>query len=144
MKQTIPQRCKNPLNIRYSRYNHWTGQRGQFKGFCIFVHKDYGYRAALKLLLRYVRDGFNTPESIINRWAPPSENDTKKYVETVCELSGLQADTPIIGFGGLIPLCAAMSVVESGAPAPDWQYLSDLVVKFKLFPYGTEEKECVD
>lgn len=73
---------KNPLNIRAGKYN-WQGQSGTYRGFCVFKSVRDGGRAGVKLLLNYICMGHNTPYLIINRWAPPTENDTKKYIEFV-------------------------------------------------------------
>ena len=32
---------------------------------------------------------------IINKWAPPHENQTTKYIENVCRLTGIGPDEPI-------------------------------------------------
>lgn len=46
----------------------------------------FGIRAAYRLLENsYINKGFNTIEKIVSRWAPPSENDTKKYIQFVAE-----------------------------------------------------------
>lgn len=74
----------NPLNIRYNPQNQWRGQTGQNKGFCTFKSESYGIRAAYRIICNYIRNGFDTIEAIISRWAPPSENNTEKYIQFVC------------------------------------------------------------
>ena len=86
---------KNPLNIRYSRRNMWKGQIGNSHGFCSFISMEYGCRAALVLLRSYIRRGFNTIELIVNRWAPPTENNTEKYISFVAERTGIGASEVI-------------------------------------------------
>ncbi len=55
------------------------------RGFCRFVSRDYGLRAALILICRYMRRyALRTPQTVIARWAPPSENDVARYVANVC------------------------------------------------------------
>ena len=114
-------RNNNPLNIRKVPGQRWKGevlpQRGSGEGaFCRFDSVEYGLRAAFCILETYRRKYKAVcVEDIINRWAPPSENDTRKYVETVCRLTG---------FGGkerleesqLPALVCAMAFVECGAP----------------------------
>lgn len=75
----------NPFNIRYSKTNHWFGCSGNFKGFAVFTHEVYAVRALFKLLINYIRKGYNTPEKIISRFAPPSENHTETYIDFVCD-----------------------------------------------------------
>lgn len=80
-------RLRNPLNIRHNSRNRWVGlshRTPSVKGFCHFLHFDYGYRAAIVLLKNYIRRGFDTPTDIIMRWAPPSENNTVLYLAAVC------------------------------------------------------------
>ena len=46
---------------------------------------DYGIRAIFRILKTYrEKYGLNTIEGIINRYAPPAENDTESYIESVC------------------------------------------------------------
>ena len=108
----------NPLNIRRVAGTRWKGQRAEQtdREFVQFSSVEYGIRAAFCLLETYRRKYKAVCiEDIINRWAPPSENDTRKYVETVCRLTG---------FGGkerleesqLPALVYAMAFVECGAP----------------------------
>ena len=110
-------RNNNPLNIRRVAGTKWKGQAAEQKDkeFVQFESLDWGIRAAFCILETYRRKYKAVCiEDIINRWAPPSENDTKKYVETVCRLTG---------FGGkerlaedqLPALLYAMAFVECGA-----------------------------
>ena len=111
-------RNNNPLNIRRVAGTRWKGQRAEQtdREFVQFSSIEYGIRAAFCILETYRRKYKAVcVEDIINRWAPPSENDTRKYVETVCRLTG---------FGGkerleesqLPALVYAMAFVECGAP----------------------------
>lgn len=82
---TIGIRSQNPGNIRAGA-TQWQGQTGvNEKGFCIFSSSLYGIRALAKLLLTYHdKYGLCTVRTLINRWAPPVENDTGSYVSAVC------------------------------------------------------------
>ena len=111
-------RNNNPLNIRRVAGTKWKGHRTEQtdKSFVQFESLEWGLRAAFCILETYRRKYKAVcVEDIINRWAPPSENDTRKYVETVCRLTG---------FGGkerleesqLPALVYAMAFVECGAP----------------------------
>ena len=62
--------------------------------FVQFETMAYGYRAAWKTLESYWKHFHATQQpfnvsTIITRWAPPNENDTKSYIHTVLRLSGL-------------------------------------------------------
>lgn len=89
---TIAERTNNPLNIRFSPANRWQGQVGECKGFCIFKNEAYGIRAAYRILTTYISNGVNTIESIVSRWAPPTENDTKRYIDFVADQTLIPAD----------------------------------------------------
>lgn len=149
---TIAQKCRNPLNIRASVKNNWLGSRGSYKGFVVFNSTELGYRAALLLLRNYVRNGHRTIFDIINRWAPPTENDTDSYIKTVCSSLGCQPSDEIVGTAGLCMLCGAMAHVESGVAIPDTQYLYGICQKFNLYveptnsrvKYGKREKISLD
>lgn len=77
-------RNNNPLNIR--RGSKWVGLKTKQSDeeFCQFTTMGYGFRAAFILLNRYYTDyNLCTLEKIIKRWAPPSENHTDAYIDTV-------------------------------------------------------------
>lgn len=73
----------NPLNIRYSPNNNWVGQIGEDNGFCVFKSPAYGFRAAFILLRNYKKQGLDTVEKIITKFAPPFENPTYHYIKFV-------------------------------------------------------------
>lgn len=129
---SIAIRCRNPLNIRATPANHWQGSNGSYKGFVVFNSTKFGYRAALMLLRNYIRKGYNTPRKIIERWAPPSENNTDAYVKIVCCSLGCFEDSPIINTAGLCLLCSAMAAVESGTAAPDPEYLYRICNDYRI------------
>ncbi len=115
-------RNNNPLNIRLSATTRWQGEvrPSQDRSFCQFESMAYGYRAGLKLLQNYSKlNGCHTVRTIISRWAPPCENDTRSYISTVCKLSGLYSDRRlnVDDRRTMCSLAAAMSQVENGVPA---------------------------
>lgn len=78
----------NPFNIRYQKQNHWKGQMGRTGAFVNFSCRQYGIRAAAYLLTwSYRRIGIDTIDGIINRFAPPVENETQRYITYVCNKS---------------------------------------------------------
>ena len=105
----------NPLNIRRNPANRWRGLRPvkADSDFCQFTDMKWGLRAAIRLLENYIRRGAQTPRQIIGRWAPPTENDTQKYVEHACQRAGLEADEPVISWKSLRSLVQAMCWIES-------------------------------
>lgn len=64
--------------------------------FAVFDSPEYGFRALVKTLLTYQRKyGLLTVRSIINRWAPPSENNTNAYAAEVAKALGVDVTTVI-------------------------------------------------
>lgn len=79
-------RNNNPGNIIDSPFaRSQPGYKGSDGRFAIFDSPDAGAGAQASLLGSYIDRGFNTVEKIINRWAPPSENDTGAYVRSVAK-----------------------------------------------------------
>ena len=60
--------------------------------FCVFVSPEWGIRAAAKNLLAYQRNGWNTINKAIDKWAPPNENDTGAYKARVAKSIGRGLD----------------------------------------------------
>ena len=121
MAKIIPRgiRNNNPLNIRIG--NTWLGERANptDQEFEEFVSMEYGLRAAFLILRRYIRRyGKNTVTSIISTWSPSSENNTLRYIDTVCHKTGLMPTQPIRyeDETTMCKLVAAMAFVECGQP----------------------------
>lgn len=83
-------RNANPGNIRKSK-DQWEGAIGDDGEFVIFDSPESGVRALGKNLLSYGRQGYDSIEKIINRWAPPNENDTQAYIDSVVAATGIPA-----------------------------------------------------
>lgn len=110
-------RNNNPLNIRIG--NTWLGERANpaDPAFEEFVTMEYGLRAAFLILRRYIRRyGKNTVTSIVSTWAPSSENNTVRYIDTVCKRAQMAPDEPI-QYEDKVTMCKlvdAMAFVECG------------------------------
>lgn len=134
-KKRIPRglRNNNPCNIRKNRYVY-AGEvvPSQDEELKHFTTKAYGYRAAFVVLYTYQsRHGLDTIAKVIERWAPPSENDTAAYIRAVAERSGVPATSHITATNKdvMIPIVAAMSFVENGEEAN----IADVERGWKLF-----------
>lgn len=121
-------RNNNPLNIRYNANNAWRGKvtpntDGAFEQF---VSMPYGFRAALYLFRKYIRQGYNTVEKIVGKWAPPSENHTGKYIQFVCGKTQMAPDTVLRTFDeqDLKTLAHAMAWYENGS-APHYADINE-------------------
>ena len=136
----------NPLNIRHTK-TLWKeevlplpiegevgrGSRGVRSSFCTFSSIEWGLRAAFCLLRTYaIKYKLNCVKDIINRWAPPTENDTTSYIRHVCQLTGFggnqrltEKDWP--------RLIKAMARMECGANLDD----ETIARAWQLYQQGT-------
>ena len=110
-------RNNNPLNIRIG--NTWLGERQNptDPAFEEFVTIEYGLRAAFCILRRYIRRYHKqTVPDIVSTWAPASENNTQRYIDIVCQRSGITPTQPI-QYEDAVTMCKlveAMAFVECG------------------------------
>ena len=119
------------MNIRRSA-DKWQGLKAQQEDreFFQFSEMKWGWRAAFRLLCHtyYKKYGLRTIRAIINRWAPPKENNTLYYIRSVAERTGISADKelgdPQAHPAQWMMLAIAMAVVECGTTQLD--YLSML------------------
>ncbi|MDL2315041.1 structural protein P5 [Bacteroidales bacterium OttesenSCG-928-C19] len=123
-------RNNNPGNIRHSVDKFQGETLSNDKSFKTFVDIEHGYRAIFIILSNYLKNGFNTIEKIITRWAPPVENSTQAYINTVCQRSGISRSERLTTKDGekYIKIVEAISFVENGAK-PD---LNSIEKGFKL------------
>lgn len=111
-------RNNNPGNLEASSSNPWVGQTGSDGRFAKFETPEHGIRALGRNLLSYQRQGIDTVGEIINRWAPPTDNnDTAAYIKSVCAQLGVKADQPLDASNPdtLQALCAAIIKHENGS-----------------------------
>lgn len=83
--------------------------------FYQFQSPIFGIRALARVLKTYQsRHGINTVRGVIERWAPPFENNTDSYVSHVASVLGVLPDEPINVEAYLMPLAEAIIVHENG------------------------------
>lgn len=109
-------RNNNPGNI-VKTTNQWTGEvQGNDDKYKSFASPEDGIAALATNLLSYQKKGFNTVQSIINRWAPPNENDTASYVTAISKRLGVKP-TDVINVSDpnvLSELTRGIIAVENG------------------------------
>ena len=105
-RKPIPRgiRNNNPLNIRIG--NVWLGEEPNptdpdFEQFTSMVYRHY-HRTTIP--------------QVIAAWAPSNENNTTKYIDTVCEVSGIPQDATLDYYDKeqMYRLVDAMIFVECG------------------------------
>lgn len=129
----IPRSVKNnnPLNIRESAGDktQWDGEAADNRdpSFEEFDNPIMGFRAAGKILLNYQRlYGLDTVEQMINRFAPPVENNTSSYIQHVADELGINANAPVqLTENTLAKMLHVMSTHETGR-----------IGGFRWFSYG--------
>lgn len=102
------------------------------KSFRTFVKMAYGYRAMHYLLRKYKNKySLNTLEQMINRWAPPSDNNkTEVYIDFVCDRTGI-GRKEIVDVSNMTVMCRiveAMATMECGGKTgwvPDMNEIRD-------------------
>lgn len=137
-------RNNNPGNLEYSKTNPWVGQTGDDGRFAKFETPEHGIRALGRNLLSYQRQGIDTVSDIINRWAPPSDNNnTDAYIKAVCAQLGVTADQQLDASNPdtLKALCAAIIQHENGSqPYSDQQLATGVSAAIGLSQLPTSTK----
>lgn len=120
-------RNNNPGNIRWG--DSWKGlvpkEKRTDSAFCQFVSPEYGIRAMTRVLRNYTKYAgqpnvgnvrIDTVREIISRWAPPNENDTESYINSVSKALGVKANDPIDVFTKqvMLKLLKAIIAHENG------------------------------
>ena len=115
----------NPGNLRHNQAVTWVGQEATQTDleFVQFVTPEYGIRAMARILHNYKREGLNTIQAAINRWAPSTENDTQAYITAVCRGCNIEPYTmvgdklveTVVDFDSIMPtLIKAIIFHENG------------------------------
>lgn len=137
-------RNNNPGNLEYSKTNPWVGQTGDDGRFAKFETPEHGIRALGRNLLSYQRQGIDTVNDIINRWAPPSDNNnTDAYIQAVCAQLGVTPDQPLDASNPdtLKALCASIIQHENGSqPYSDQQLATGVSAAIGLSSLPTSSK----
>lgn len=122
-------RNNNPGNLR--NFNiPWLGKvpnsqnTDHNKEFDQFTEVKYGIRAMLRDLTNDISKGKNTIRKLISEYAPPSENDTQKYIDAVSKAVGLKPDQKIQIVDSNFYLVIARAIIKHEC-APDHNLIKD-------------------
>lgn len=91
-KQSRGIRNNNPGNIERSKikWNGMSKDQSSDSRFIVFEYPQDGIRSMARVLQKYQsKYKLDTIEKVINRWAPPSENNVTAYVNYVSKKSGI-------------------------------------------------------
>lgn len=108
-------RNNNPGNIRHGEKWQGLADEQSDAAFATFTSAEYGIRALGKVLLNYQRKyALDTVRKLISRWAPPNENDTDAYVNSVARAIGVGPDDKITVSDRLAALTKSIIQHENG------------------------------
>lgn len=109
-------RNNNPLNLSFVQGQ--PGVQGSDGRFGIYATPEEGIAAGVRQLQLYAQRGVTTLAGIINRWAPPNENNTGGYVAAVARATGLRPNEPVdLSNPAVVTrLVGAMAQMENGRP----------------------------
>jgi hypothetical protein len=141
----------NPGNIRHTQGIRWQGAAPiqTDNQFTQFINPRWGIRAIARVLITYqdkrrAADGspIDTVREIIERWAPPSENNTDAYVISVARALGLDPDVASVDVYDFEIMRALVTVIirhENGAgPLPGGRWYGDAIISEGLSLAGIE------
>ena len=113
-------RLNNPGNVDRTSI-HWQGMSPiqDDPRFIRFIGPQWGFRCMARILRGDYREGCTTIHQLIDRWAPPVENDTSAYVVDVAQRVCVDMDQPLTFPDQLLPLLKAIAVHEGGCPWDD-------------------------
>lgn len=110
-------RNNNPGNIRKSPIQ-WQGEvvASNDPAFECFLTPEHGLRAIARILLNYQRPRVQSPPlhtiaQMIDRWAPPVENDTGAYVHAVASACGISPTEPVELAQNIPVLCDMVTAI---------------------------------
>lgn len=107
-------RNNNPGNIRPG--DNWRGMIGTNGGFVVFENILWGLRALGKDITTKHANGYNTITKLITRYAPPTENNTPAYIQSVSSFTGIAPNTVInLNANTLAAIIRAILNVELGS-----------------------------
>ncbi len=114
LKGTRNWRNNNPGNIEFGPFARSMGAIGTDGRFAVFPSYDAGRQAKASLLFDSPKYNTKTIAGAIKRYAPPTENNTSRYVRAVTNALGLTKDTPLssLNAGQQARMLDAMQRVE--------------------------------
>lgn len=91
-----PWRNQNPGNLVSGKVSKRNGAIGKADRFAVFPDYETGHRALLDSLLN--EHGNKDISALMNVYAPPKENQTKKYIAFIRERTGVKGNKKIRDF----------------------------------------------
>ena len=125
----------NIFNIR-ANGNSWVGMTGARKGFVEFDTREHCIRAWLMLMRTYrKRYGCTSIGAIVERYAPPTENNTEHYIRFCEQKTGCRRRLQLTFNYDYTSLGAAMAKMETGTDILPSE-IREAMNKFDIYPAG--------
>ncbi|WP_416739248.1 structural protein [Pseudomonas sp. NFX71] len=141
----------NPGNIRHAKSIRWQGMAPAQTDsqYVQYLNPRWGIRAMARVLItyqdkRHAADGssIDTVREIVERWAPPTENNTDAYVISVARALGLDPDVQSVDVYDFEVMRALITVIirhENGpGPLPGGRWYGEAVIADGLALAGIE------
>lgn len=138
-------RNNNPGNLVKTKLT-WLGKIPHNKNtdarFEQFVDVKHGIRAMLRDIVNDISNGKNTLTKLIHQYAPPFENDTVSYINTVAKGTGISPTAPITVINNALLLKLGRAIInhENGKDA---KYITDSHIKSAINILGTFKASAV-
>jgi hypothetical protein len=116
-------RNNNPGNIKAEEL--WQGQIGTDGPFVVFKDQDWGLRALATDLGNKIKNGYDTIRKIVSRYAPPEENNTQAYIQSVVDDSGFTADQVIPANAQSLALLMRAIINHENGEGDSYDYVAD-------------------
>lgn len=140
-------RNNNWLNVRYNDANKWLGQVGpDANNYAQFESPLHGLRAADRVLENYgVKHGLDTIQDVVNRFAPPDDNNpTENYINFVSRKTGIAADSKIDLQDPGIRESLIAAMIQFETPDAFKEYSSDLLQQARTLDKQTNSSPDPD
>lgn len=123
----------NPLNIIKSN-NKWLGKiESDDSKFEKFITHYFGYRAAYLCLKHHYTNGCTTLSTLIEKWAPKTENKTSEYIFFVCKYSIIHPREIFSwNYTNVSNIIKYMAIYENGY-LPNEKALNDALLKYFFY-----------
>lgn len=106
-------RNNNPGNLIKTNIA-WQGKikNGKDANFEQFTDVYFGLRAMYKDLINDINKGKNTVTKLINEYAPPHENDTKAYINSVAKNLGVTPEQKLTKINSAFLMLLGRSIIK--------------------------------
>jgi hypothetical protein len=126
-------RNNNPTNVT-NVFGGWAGQVDTDGDFAVFKDMSWGVRAwLLNFYSSYNNHNTTTLRQYISRFAPPNENDTTAYIQSISDYTGIQPDEQLpLDQASVTDILKGQLIVEVGDKYAEFITDKDIIDGFSL------------